>query len=175
MRSKFSIAGHPLHPMLVSIPIGLFVWAFVCDIVFIARDHEQMWYDLSFWSGIAAWVTALVAALPGFGDYFTSARRSDAASMATVHMTLNLIIVAAYFVATMLQLDNGATSGGQLGAVFVLHLAGSALLLLSGWLGGEMVYRHHLAIIPDDAQLEREEHARHEVVSAGHRPAREGP
>ena len=64
MRSKFAIMGHPLHPMLVTLPIGLFLWAFVADIVYIARDHEHMWYSIAFWSGIAAWVTALVAALP---------------------------------------------------------------------------------------------------------------
>jgi uncharacterized membrane protein len=119
-----------------------------------------MWYDIAFWSGIAAWVTALVAALPGFGDYFTMARHSSAAAIATAHMTLNLVIVALYIVATLLMLDRGATDGGQLGVVFILHLVGSALLLLSGWLGGEMVFRHHLAMIPDDG-LEQEEESRH--------------
>jgi uncharacterized membrane protein len=167
MRSRFAIFGHPIHPMLVSIPIGLFVWAFVCDIVYIARDHETMWYDIAFWSGIAAWVTALVAALPGFGDYFTMARHSSAAAMATAHMTLNLVIVALYVVATVLMLDRNAVSGGQLGAVFILHLVGSALLLLSGWLGGEMVFRHHLAMVPDDDALEREERVRHDVPASG--------
>lgn len=170
MRSKFAIMGHPLHPMLVTLPIGLFLWAFVADIVYIARDHEHMWYSIAFWSGIAAWVTALVAALPGFGDYFATARRSSAAAIATTHMTLNLIIVALYFVATLLMLDDNATSGGQLTTVFILHLVGSGLLALSGWLGGEMVYRHHLSIIPDDAQLEAEEHRRHDTAPSG-RPA----
>jgi len=54
MRSKLAIAGHPIHPMLVSVPIGLFTWAFVSDIVYVARDHDRMWYDIAFWSGIAA-------------------------------------------------------------------------------------------------------------------------
>jgi uncharacterized membrane protein len=88
------------------------------------------------------------------------ARHSSAAAIATAHMTLNLVIVALYIVATLLMLDRGATDGGQLGAVFILHLVGSALLLLSGWLGGEMVFRHHLAMIPDDG-LEQEEESRH--------------
>lgn len=160
MRSRFAIFGHPIHPMLVGIPIGLFLWAFVSDIVYLARDHEAMWYDIAFWSGIAAWVTALVAALPGFGDYLTMARRSSARTIATAHMGLQLIVVTLYIVATILMLDRNAASGGQLGAVFTLHLIGSALLLLSGWLGGEMVFRHHLAMVPDDG-LEQEEESRH--------------
>ena len=32
MASKASIAGHPIHPMLVPIPIGLFVFALVADL-----------------------------------------------------------------------------------------------------------------------------------------------
>ena len=163
MRSKFSIAGHPLHPALVALPIGLFVWALVGDIVYLAQDKEKFWYDMSFWTGIAAIVTALVAALPGFGDYLTMAVRSDARGIATAHMLLNLLIVALYFVAMLLMLDAGALAGGRLTAVVVLHAVGSGLLLLSGWLGGEMAYRHHLAMVPDDAELERAEQAHHEL------------
>ena len=77
MRSKFAIAGHPIHPMLVAIPIGLFAWTLVSDIVYLGSDHDHMWYNIAFWSGIAAIVSALVAALPGFGDYFTMALKSD--------------------------------------------------------------------------------------------------
>src|SRR5207248_11263088 len=49
--------------------------------------------------GIAAWISALIAALPGLGDYLTMALRSDAAAMATTHMLLNVTVVGMYFVA----------------------------------------------------------------------------
>ncbi len=163
MRSKFSIAGHPLHPSLVALPIGLFIWALVCDIVYASRDHEHYWYIISMWSGIAAIVTALLAALPGFGDYLTMARKTNEAAIATAHMTLNLTVVALYIVAMILMLNDNATSGGALGAVIALHAVGTGLLALSGYLGGEMVYRGHLAIVPDTMELEREEHAQHEL------------
>lgn len=120
-----------------------------------------MWYDIAFWSGIAAIVTALVAALPGFGDYFTVARNTDARNIATFHMLLNLSIVGLYFVGMLLMLDNGALNGGDLTLVVALHALGTGLLLLSGWLGGELVYRHHLAMIPDDSELEAAEDSIH--------------
>lgn len=164
MRSKFSILGHPIHPILVTIPIGLFILALVADIVYVARDHDRMWYDIAFWSGLFAWTSALIAALPGFGDYLTMARKSDANAIAMAHMTLNVTIVILYIVATALAMDSGATSGGVLGAVIALHAVGTGLLLLSGWLGGEMVYRHHLAVIPDTAELEAGERERHETA-----------
>jgi len=167
MKSKFAVAGHPIHPMLVAIPVGLFAWALVCDIVFLSRGREQMWYDLAFWTGIAAWVTAAVAALPGLGDYLTIARKSDAFRIATAHFGLNAIIIALYVIAMFLMLDNNAITGDQYTAVIILHAVGTGMLALSGWLGGEMVYRHHLAMIPDDAALAETEAMRHRHVSGG--------
>lgn len=167
MRSKFAIAGHPIHPMLVALPIGLFGWAFVCDIVYLASDRDKMWYDMSFWAGIGGIITGLLAALPGMGDFLTMAQKTDARDMAFVHGLLNVTVVALYFIAMLLMLDEGATSGGQLASVFILHLVGVGLLGLSGWLGGELVFRHHLAMVPDDGELERAETARHELRPAG--------
>jgi uncharacterized membrane protein len=147
--------------MLVTIPIGLFAWAFVADIIYLASDKDSMWYDISFWTGLAAVGTALLAALPGFGDYFSMAVNSDAKGMATAHMLLNIMVVLAYGAAALMMFDRGAADGGQLTAVVILHAGGMGLLLLSGWLGGEMVFRHHLATIPDtreSAETERTVH-----------------
>jgi uncharacterized membrane protein len=163
MRSKFSIMGHPLHPLLVALPIGLFVWAFASDIIYLATSHDHMWYAISFWTGIAAIVTALLAALPGFGDFFTMAIHTDARVPGTAHMLLNLGIVALYIIAAIMQSGDKAVAGGMLTGVFIIHLVGVGLLLLSGWLGGEMVFRHHMAMVPDDSEAEQVEQRHHEL------------
>jgi uncharacterized membrane protein len=160
MRSQFSVRGHPLHPLLVAVPIGLFAWAFVADIVYVASD-DRSWYDISFWSGIAAIVTGAIAAVPGFGDYLTMAVNSDSRMIATAHMVLNVAVLVLFIVAAGFQVDDGALSGSNLTAVVILHGVGVGLLAVSGALGGEMVYRHHLAMIPDDVEQERQELARH--------------
>jgi uncharacterized membrane protein len=33
-RSTASIAGHPIHPMLIPFPIAFFISTFVCDLVY---------------------------------------------------------------------------------------------------------------------------------------------
>lgn len=157
MRSKFSIYGHPLHPLLVALPIGLFVWTFAADIIYIASDKDHKWYDISLWSGAAAVVTALVAALPGFGDYFTIGIRSQARVMGAAHMLLNLTIVGLFAVALLMMIDNNAVDGTNLAIVVILHALGIGLLTISGILGGEMTFRHHLAVIPHADEVEREE------------------
>jgi uncharacterized membrane protein len=169
MPSKFSIMGHPIHPSLVALPIGLLVWSLLSNIIFAISDDNTMWYDIAFWSGLAGIVTALAAALPGFGDLFTMARKTDAAQMAIAHMILNLSMVALFIIAAILSADHNATSGGTLALVIVLQAIGVGLLGLAGWLGGEMVYRHHLAVVPDDAELEEAEETRH--ATGRHRAA----
>lgn len=148
MQSKFAILGHPIHPLVVALPVGLFVWSLVAAIVFGFRD-EQEWYNIAFWSGIAGWATGLAAALPGFGDYLTIARKSHVVRMASAHMLLNVGTVACYIVAMFLMFGNGAIDlNARYQAVLGLMSFGTLLVAVSGWLGGEMVYRHHLGVIP---------------------------
>ena len=161
MRSKFAVFDHPIHPALVALPIGLFTWAFVAIVVYAFSDENRTWYDISYWSSIAGIASALVAALPGFGDYFTVARHTRDRDIATAHMVLNLGLVALFAVAAVIMYDEGADAGRDLAIVVTLQALGVGLLGLSGWLGGEMVYKGHLAVGPEDGEEEREEQARH--------------
>ncbi|MGH2603766.1 MAG: hypothetical protein ACRDJ9_30825, partial [Dehalococcoidia bacterium] len=72
-------------------------------------------------------------------------------------------------IAAAMMWDDGAVAGGRLAAVVALHAVGVGLLTLSGWLGGEMVYKHHLAVVPDSAELEAAEHARHDLPAGAQR------
>jgi uncharacterized membrane protein len=173
MRSRSSIVDHPIHPMLVPIPIGLAIWTLVADLLYLFTGENTMWYDIAFWSGLAAWVTALAAAIPGLVDYLSMAVKTDARDMATAHLVLNVTAVVLYVVSTAVMWDHGALHGGSLVLSIVLHGIGVGLLGLSGWLGGEMVYRHHLSVIPDTMDLERAEQQRHYEALA--RPAERRP
>jgi uncharacterized membrane protein len=165
MRSKFAIAGRPIHPYLVMLPIALFTWSFVAGIVYLAGGREQLWYDLAYWTAIAGVISAVVAAIPGFGDYVTVASKSDASVIATAHMALNLLATALFFVTVLLMFDRGAT-----GDLFWVVMAMKAIALgaigISGWLGGDMVYRHHIGKIADDEPLAAAERSRHELPRA---------
>ncbi|MBM3934594.1 MAG: DUF2231 domain-containing protein [SAR202 cluster bacterium] len=151
MRSNAHVGGHPLHPMLVIIPVGLFIWALVSDIIYLSTG-DRVWYDISMYTGIAAIVTALVESIPGFIDYFTLPLSKSARSKATIHMVLNLGIVALCAVAAYLQWDDGAIAGDEFNIVTALHGIGAVALVVSGWLGGELAYRHHIGMVPDNTE-----------------------
>ncbi len=151
MQSRFAINGHPIHPLLVTIPIGLFLWALASFVVF-RVTADDIWYDVSYWTAIAAVVGALLAALPGFGDYLALPLRGRTRVTATTHMLLDLSIVALYIAGILLMVGDDAKEGVARMTVLVLYAVGTGALLVSGWLGGEMVYREHVAGIPSEAE-----------------------
>jgi len=55
-KSTASIAGHPLHPMLVLLPIAFFVATFACNLVF-WRTGGSFWASASigFWVPVSSW------------------------------------------------------------------------------------------------------------------------
>jgi uncharacterized membrane protein len=165
MRSKFAIYGHPLHTIIVGWAIGLLIWTLIGDIVYVATAHAMFWHDMALWTGIAGICTALSAALPGFGDYLTIGLHSDARGIATAHMLMNLAVVAMFAVAAFMMTSADSVAGTTLAVIIVLHALGVGLLGASGYLGGEMVYRHHLGVIPHDEPAAARDEEMH------HRPA----
>lgn len=156
MRSKFALAGHPLHPMLVTLPIGLFVWTLVADFIFLGTN-EVVWFEIARWSSVAAIASALVAAIPGLGDYLGLGFTGNARRTATTHMLLNVLVLAVYIVAAVIMfgglqaLEEGVISPNWAMVVTGLHALGAVLLAASGWLGGELVYRHRLGVMTEAA------------------------
>lgn len=134
MQGKATIAGHPIHPVLVSFPIGFFGGAAVSDII-------TIWAGPAFWPRMAVAliafgvVAALIAAIFGFTDYFTAPMSAAAKKTATTHMVLNLTLVVLYAVAFLVRNGNPTSTLG-----YVLSFVGLALLVASGWFGGHMVY-----------------------------------
>ena len=97
MSTPASVGKHPMHPMLVTLPIGLFVFSLAADIIYRAGWGGPLWLDLAFYTMAGGIIGALAAAVPGFVD-FLSLRASTTRRIATAHLVLNLGIVAAYAV-----------------------------------------------------------------------------
>jgi uncharacterized membrane protein len=66
-KSTASIAGHPIHPMLIPFPIAFFVSTFVCDLIF-WRTGNPGWVTASIWLLGAGLVMAALAAVVGLID-----------------------------------------------------------------------------------------------------------
>lgn len=137
LRSKAAIAGHPIHPMLVPIPIALFVAALVTDIVYLA-DGSEGWAIASRWLLAGGLAGAALAALAGFVDFAGNARIRELRD-AWLHMFANLAAVAIEAVNLFVRLPDPRIAG-SLGVA--LSAVAGLILLFSGWKGGELVFRH---------------------------------
>jgi hypothetical protein len=64
MSTPASIAKHPLHPMLVVFPIGLWIFSLIADFIFLSGGDAR-WNDVAFYTIAGGLVGALVAAVAG--------------------------------------------------------------------------------------------------------------
>jgi len=129
--------------MLIPLPIGLWVFALVADIVYRAGG-APVWDSIAYYDLLGGIVGALLAAVFGFVD-FLQLPRSRARDLGIQHMSLNLVIVGLQIASFWLRSVQPAGAG----LPFVLSIVAIVLLLVSGWLGWEMVYRHGVALDRD--------------------------
>lgn len=147
MRSPAGIGGHPLHPMLIPFPIGWWVLSLICD-VFVLIKGKGMWDIFALYTMAGGVIAALTAALPGFVDLFTM-KRSPVKRIGIWHMGINLLITVIYIFNFLWRRQGGPTEG-----TVVLSAFAVLLLVVSGWLGGEMVYVHGVAVEKSDSTSE---------------------
>ena len=139
---------HPIHPMLVPLPIGLWIFSFVCDLVYRFLSDNVIWDEVAFYTMAGGIVGALLAALPGFVD-FLSLQDPTVRRVALTHMLVNLTTVALYAVNLWLRTVNPPGAGTPL----VLSVVGMLLLAVAGWLGGELVFRHGVAVEQEPSRI----------------------
>ena len=136
MKTPASIAGHPIHPMLVAIPIGLWIFSLVCDLAPMFGASADPWATVALYTMAGGIAGALLAAVPGVIDLLSL--HGPVKRTAILHMSINLGVVALYAVNLWLRLQ-GST-------LVWLSVLGIGLLAISGWLGGKMVYEHGVAV-----------------------------
>jgi uncharacterized membrane protein len=140
MQTPASIARHPIHPMLVPLPIGLWIFAFVCDLIGRFGGAPDPWVTVALYTMVGGIVGALLAAIPGLIDLLSLPEGPR--STAIKHMSLNLTIVVLYIINVVMRWKEPQNPGG----LVWLSLISLLLLVISGWLGGKMVYEYGVAV-----------------------------
>ncbi|OJY11739.1 MAG: hypothetical protein BGP05_14335 [Rhizobiales bacterium 62-47] len=140
--STAQVAGHPIHPMLVPIPIVCFIGALVTDITY-WMTAEIMWADFSSWLLIVGLIFGVLAALTGLTDFLGN-RLIRSLAPAWPHLLGNLIVVILAFFNTLVHTRDAWTSVVPTG--LVLSVVTVLILPVTGWLGRALVYRHKVGV-----------------------------
>jgi uncharacterized membrane protein len=141
-RSTASIAGHPIHPMLIPFPIAFFVATFVCDVVF-WQTSNTMWATAAIWLLGAGIVMAALAALAGLTDVLGEPR-IRALSDVWWHAGGNVVVVLIELYNWWIRYTAGTSAVVPEG--LVLSLIVVCILVFTGWKGWDMVYRARVGV-----------------------------
>ena len=142
VRSTAQIAGHPIHPMLVPIPIACFIGALFTDIAYVA-SAEIMWADFSAWLLLAGVVFGVLAAIAGLTDFLGN-RLVRAQTPAWPHLIGNALALILATVNALIHTRDAWTSVWPTG--LALSVITVLILLITGWLGWALGYRHGVGV-----------------------------
>jgi uncharacterized membrane protein len=148
MASPASIGGHPIHPMIIPFPIGLWVFSLIADLIYLWRGNP-VWRDwIAFYALLGGIIGAALAAVFGIVDWLSIKDRT-VKKVADWHARLNVIALLIFAASFYLRTTGGQRMlGGGYTIPLLLSVLGVILISVSGYLGGELVFRHGVAVNP---------------------------
>ncbi len=146
MASPASIGGHPIHPMIIPFPIALWVFSLVADVIYLWRGNPVWRNYIAFYTLLGGIIGAAVAAVPGFIDWL-SIKDRNVVKLANWHARLNVIALLIFAASFYLRTTSGSgLVSGNYHIPIGLSVLGVILISISGYLGGEMVFKHGVGV-----------------------------
>lgn len=149
MESRAKVFGHPIHPILVAFPIGLLATAVVFDVAFLING-SRMAADVAYWMMFSGIIGGLVAAPFGYLDWRAIPENTRAKHIGLMHGGGNAVVLLLFIGSWLLR--RGAPANPGLLA-HILSFLGVGLVMVTGWLGGELVDRLGVGV-DDNANLD---------------------
>lgn len=142
---RIRLFGHPLHPPLTHLPLGLLVGAFVWDAVGLWRGGDP-WWTLSFWTLALGLASAVPAALTGLLDLASLPEDHPGGARALQHLSAAVGAVGLFGASLLLRGGPGLPDPDLHPWLVLLSGAGVLLLGLAGWLGADLVIRFGVGV-----------------------------
>jgi uncharacterized membrane protein len=146
--------GHPLHPVLVTVPIGAWVAASVFDVASHAVPDGEFLARGAWWLIAIGVLGALAAAMVGFLDLVAIPTGTPVFRTGLLHMALNLVITGGFVAGFLWRRAVGAQVSPVSWGPLVLSLVCLVMLAVSGFLGGKLAFRYGVRVADEAAQVE---------------------
>jgi uncharacterized membrane protein len=151
MESRAKLFGHPIHQILIVLPLGLLSTAVVFDGIELATG-DRRWSDASRRMIGAGLLSAMAAAPFGFIDWLSIPENTRAKRVGALHGAGNLVVTGLFGASWLLRRGKPA---GRAVVPVALAAIGAACAGVTAWLGGELVNTHGIGV-RDDAGLNAE-------------------
>jgi uncharacterized membrane protein len=143
LRPTAQIANHPIHPMLVPVPIVCFIGALITDITY-TLTAEIMWSSFSSWLLLVGVIGGVLAAIAGLTDFIGN-RLIRRKAPAWPHLIGNFAVLVLAFFNLLIHTRDAWTSVVPTG--LILSIITVLILPVTGWLGWQLVYRHGVGVV----------------------------
>jgi uncharacterized membrane protein len=144
MESRAKVLGHAIHPILIVFPLGLLATGVIFDVVYMIWGNPTM-ATVAYWMIVAGIIGGLVAAVPGWIDWFAIPADTRAKSVGLIHGLGNVLVLLLFIGSWWLRRD--APERPEM-LEHILSIAGAGVALFTGWLGGELVERLGVGVDP---------------------------
>jgi uncharacterized membrane protein len=142
MRSRARLLGHAIHPMLIVFPIGLLTTAVIFDVIQMATNNPK-WGEVAFYMISAGLIGGAVSAVFGVIDWLGIPRGTRAKRIGLFHGFGNAFVLLLFGMSWFSRMDAPSqTTPLTIG----LGVLGVVLLLVTGWLGGELIARLSVSV-----------------------------
>jgi uncharacterized membrane protein len=138
METRVKLLGHPVHPMLIVLPLGLLSVAVLGDFAYLITG-DGTFAEVAFWTMTVGIAGGFLAAVFGLIDWLSIPGGTRAKRVGLWHGIGNVVVIAVFAVSWYLRVPEHAYSPDI--APFLVALVGLAGALVTSWLGGELVYR----------------------------------
>jgi len=137
---------HPLHPIIVHVPMATWPGALIFDLLSQWQIGGNAMVRLSFYAIIFGLVASLLAVPTGLLDWTGIKKEKQAWKIGLYHMSLNLIVALLFAINLGLRLHTVREATKVEGAPLLLSAIGTLLLVASTYLGGMMVYEYGISV-----------------------------
>lgn len=142
IESTAAFLHHPLHPLMVPLPISAFLAALCTDFVSLFTA-DPFWPMAAYWCLIAGIGAGLLAGIVGAVDFVSlPGVRSLAAAQAHAIGNIGVLSLACLNLALRWHQPTHVA-----GWHFIFSGATVGLLAITGWLGGSLAYKHRIGQI----------------------------
>jgi uncharacterized membrane protein len=138
--------GHPLHPILVHVPMATWPGALIFDLLSQWRIGGNAMVRLSFYAIIFGLAASLLAVPTGVVDWSGIKKEKPAWKIGLYHMILNLVVAVLFAINLGLRAQTFREATKVAGPPLLLSIVGTARLISSAYLGGMMTYSYGISI-----------------------------
>ena len=144
--------GHPVHPILVTVPIGAWVCSLVFDVVSFVSSEPRIWSVGAMWLILLGVIGAVVAAVFGAIDLGSLPHGSVALTTGRIHAGLNSTATG-IFVGDFIwrYASRGSWESAPIGPL-IMSIIGLAMVGVSGFLGGKLAYHYGVRVAEESVQ-----------------------